>query len=229
MLNSLVPKPWMKALHKVFESPEVAHLENFIRDEKSRNQKIYPSEENYFLALQLTPLESVKVVILGQDPYHGEGEAHGLAFSVQAGVKIPPSLRNIFSELKSDVGCEAPASGDLTSWAQQGVLLLNSTLTVSADQPGSHFGQGWEMLTDHLIRHLAEREQPLVFILWGSKAREKKNLIQKPHHLVLEGPHPSPLSSYRGFFGSKPFSKANDFLKRHGVSPISWCLRGATP
>ncbi len=174
-----------------------------------------------FNAFKFCPYEDVKVVILGQDPYHGEGQAHGLAFSVKKGVEIPPSLKNIYKELESDIGFEPPAHGCLESWAKQGVFLLNTSLTVRKGQPLSHHGKGWETFTDHVISLLSQREKPMVFLLWGGNARSKKPLIDRSRHLVLEAPHPSPLSAYAGFFGCKHFSKANDFLAKIGES-VDW-------
>jgi uracil-DNA glycosylase len=175
-----------------------------------------------FSAFEFTPLENVKAVILGQDPYHGPGQANGLCFSVHKGVEIPPSLVNIYKELHDDLGCYIPNNGDLTKWAKQGVMLLNTVLTVRAHQANSHRGIGWEQFTDAAIKILAEQDRPMVYILWGSPARAKKVLIHNPKHLVLEAPHPSPLSAYHGFFGSRPFSKTNRFLEEHGVEPIDW-------
>ena len=170
----------------------------------------------------MTPLEDVKVVILGQDPYHGDGQAHGLCFSVQPQVAIPPSLENIYKELQDDLGCYIPNNGYLEKWAKQGVLLLNTVLTVRAHQANSHRGIGWEQFTDAAIKILNQQDRPIVFILWGRPAQQKKAMLNNPHHLILEAPHPSPLSAYRGFFGSKPFSQTNRFLEEHGVAPIDW-------
>ena len=175
-----------------------------------------------FNAFSFTPLEKVKVLILGQDPYHGEGQANGLCFSVHPGIEIPPSLVNIYKELHDDLGCYIPDNGDLTKWARQGVLLLNTVLTVRAHQANSHRGIGWEEFTDAAIRALAEQDRPIVFLLWGSPARRKKALIRNPKHLIIESPHPSPLSAYNGFFGSRPFSRANEYLEKSGVEPIDW-------
>ena len=175
-----------------------------------------------FHAFEVTPLEDVKVVILGQDPYHGDGQAHGLCFSVQPQVAIPPSLENIYKELQDDLGCYIPNNGYLEKWAKQGVLLLNTVLTVRAHQANSHRGIGWEQFTDAAIKILNQQDRPIVFILWGRPAQQKKAMLNNPHHLILEAPHPSPLSAYRGFFGSKPFSQTNRFLEDHGVAPIDW-------
>ena len=185
---------------------------------------IYPIKENIFNALKLTSYENTKVVIMGQDPYHGEGEAHGLSFSVQEGIKLPPSLKNIYQELESDLGIKQATSGDLTKWAKEGVLLLNSTLTVVKDTPNSHKDLGWTLFTDYIIKTLNEKETPVVFILWGNFARSKKAFITKPHHLVIESAHPSPFSARNGFFGSRPFSKTNNFLKKNNIEEIDWDL-----
>ncbi len=187
-------------------------------------QKIFPSREDIFNAFHLTAFRDVKVVILGQDPYHGEGQAHGLCFSVQLGIKPPPSLVNIFKELREDVGVNVSGHGNLESWAKQGVFLLNTTLTVRSAQPLSHQGRGWEIFTDRVIDALGNREQPTVFILWGSHAQKKRKMIDETKHYVIASPHPSPLSSYRGFFGSKPFSRANEFLQSKGLKEVDWTL-----
>lgn len=185
---------------------------------------VFPAPENVFNALRQTEFDDVKVVILGQDPYHGVGQAQGLSFSVQSGVSFPPSLQNIFQELVDDVGCTWPTSGDLTKWAQQGVLLLNTVLTVEQGQANSHKGMGWEVFTNRIIQVLNERSKPIVFILWGRPAQMKQQLITNPHHVVLTAPHPSPLSAYRGFFGSKPFSQVNAYLRQWGEQTIDWAL-----
>ena len=187
-----------------------------------QTKEIYPPRDHVFEALKLTPYKNVKVVIVGQDPYHGVGEAHGLSFSVQKGVKIPPSLQNIYKELDDDLGIKPRMDGDLTSWAREGVLLLNAVLTVQKDKPASHRNLGWERLTDYIISKVNQKETPVVFILWGNFAREKKKLITNPRHLVIESTHPSPFSAYHGFFGSKPFSKTNNFLEKNGIQPIKW-------
>jgi uracil-DNA glycosylase len=183
---------------------------------------VYPEEQDIFSALHLTAYSSVKVVILGQDPYHGTGQAHGLSFSVKPGVAVPPSLRNIYKELQEDVGCTIPNNGYLTSWAEQGVLLLNTSLTVRANSPGSHRGIGWELFTDRIIKVLNERERPMVFLLWGNHAQEKQVLITNSRHYILCSAHPSPFAAHRGFFGSRPFSRTNEFLKSIGSGPIDW-------
>ena len=183
---------------------------------------IYPASEDIFNALHLTPLKDVKVVILGQDPYHNVNQAHGLCFSVKPEVDIPPSLVNIYKELHDDLGCYIPDNGYLVKWAEQGVLLLNTVLTVRAHQAASHQGKGWETFTDAIIHAVDQEDRPIVFILWGRPAQNKKKMLHNPKHLILEAPHPSPLSAYRGFFGSKPFSKTNTFLQEHGLEPIDW-------
>lgn len=185
---------------------------------------IYPAKENIFAALKLTPYKDVKVVIVGQDPYHGEGQAHGLSFSVQDHVKIPPSLKNIFKELHNDLNIPISNNGNLTSWAKQGVLLLNAVLTVEKDKPASHQGIGWELLTDYIIKKLNTKNTPIVFILWGNFARSKKKYITNPIHYIIESPHPSPFSANHGFFNSHPFSKTNEFLKSKKIAPIKWNL-----
>lgn len=189
-----------------------------------RSRTIYPDMYDIFNAMHYTPYDKVKVVILGQDPYHGPRQAHGLSFSVLPGVEPPPSLVNIFKELESDLGCTMPNHGCLRHWAEQGVLLLNTVLTVREYQANSHQGIGWEEFTDHIITLLNQREEPMVFLLWGRPAQRKQSMITNPNHLVITSPHPSPLSAYRGFFGSRPFSKANDFLRKHGMEPIDWQL-----
>lgn len=189
-----------------------------------KTRKIFPPGQDIFRAFDLTPLEKVKVVILGQDPYHGDGQANGLCFSVHKGIQTPPSLVNIFKEMHDDIGCDIPNNGDLTKWAQQGVLLLNTILTVRAHEAFSHRKLGWENFTDAAIQIVAQQDRPIVFILWGGAARAKKVLIHNPKHLILEAPHPSPLSAYHGFFGSKPFSKTNDYLTKMGIEPIDWAI-----
>ena len=193
-------------------------------DEEYKNYTCYPARENIFNALKMTSYKNTKVVIIGQDPYHGEGEAHGLSFSVQKGVKLPPSLQNIFKELYDDLGILNKDNGDLTPWAKEGVLLLNSILTVRKDSPLSHKDLGWQLLTDHIIKLLNLKEEPVVFVLWGSFARSKKVFITNPKHLVIESTHPSPFSAYHGFFGSKPFSKINNFLKKNNMKEINFKL-----
>lgn len=197
-------------------------LKNFLKSEYDAGKIIYPKKNEYFKALDLVPLDKVKVVILGQDPYHGPGQAHGLCFSVNEGVSQPPSLKNIFKELNSDLGIEIPKSGNLERWAQQGVLLLNSVLTVENDKAASHQKQGWEQFTDKIIETVNQECEHVVFILWGAYAQKKAFYVDRKKHLVLESVHPSPLSSHRGFFGSKPFSKTNAWLKKQGLTPIKW-------
>ncbi len=212
---------WARALEGEFRKPYYKKLFTFVGEEY-RSKRIYPPAQDIFNAFHFTPLDQVKVVILGQDPYHEEGQAHGLSFSVKPGIDIPPSLVNIYKELEDDLGCYIPNHGYLEKWARQGVMLLNTVLTVRAHQANSHKNMGWEEFTDAAIRILADQDRPLVFILWGRPAQQKKAMIHNPRHLVLESPHPSPLSAYRGFFGSRPFSKTNDYLTRHGLAPIDW-------
>ena len=212
---------WAELLANELQQPYYLKLRDFLKKEYF-SKKIYPDMYSIFNALHYTAYQDVKVVILGQDPYHGEGQAHGLSFSVQENIPAPPSLINIFKELKDDLGCEIPNNGYLRSWAEQGVLLLNAVLTVRANQANSHRDQGWEIFTDKIISLLNDREKPLVFILWGKPAQMKKSLITNGRHLVLISPHPSPLSAFRGFFGSKPFSKANKFLEDNNITPINW-------
>lgn len=196
-------------------------LHDFV-DQEYESKTIYPERKNIFEAFKHTPYDKVKVVILGQDPYHGEGEAHGLSFSVCPGIKIPPSLKNIYKELNSELGCYIPNNGYLTKWADQGVLLLNSVLTVEKDIPASHRGKGWEIFTDNVIKELDKKEEPIVFMLWGNFAKTKKELLKNPNHLVLESAHPSPFSARNGFFGNNHFIDANKFLEKNGISPIDW-------
>lgn len=218
---SAISGDWQEALQEEFKKEYYKNLFETVRQEYQTRQ-IFPPAEDLFTAFHLTPLKDVKVVILGQDPYHGEGQAHGLCFSVKPGVDIPPSLVNIYKELHDDLGCTIPSHGYLTKWAKQGVLMLNTVLTVRAHEANSHRGIGWETFTDAAIRVLAEQDRPMVFILWGKPAQQKKKMLHNPKHLILEAPHPSPLSSYRGFFGSKPFSKTNAFLQEQGMEPIDW-------
>ncbi len=212
---------WEAALRPEFGKPYYKALYQKIREEY-RTHVIYPPAQEIFTAFHLTPLKSVKVVILGQDPYHEPGQAEGLSFSVKKGIEIPPSLVNIYQELHDDLGYPIPNHGSLRSWAEQGVLLLNTLLTVRAHEAFSHRGIGWEEFTDAAIRALDQEERPMVFILWGRPAQAKKVLIRQPNRLVIESPHPSPLSAYRGFFGSRPFSRANEYLTSHGVEPVDW-------
>jgi uracil-DNA glycosylase len=221
-LNKVALEPgWKSALSPEFSKTYMTDLRNFLRAEVKK-KVIYPKPSEYFAAFNLTPLDKVKVVILGQDPYHGPGQAHGLCFSVRPGVALPPSLQNIFKELEADLGVRAPPNGCLTGWAEQGVLLLNATLTVEDGRAGAHQNRGWEAFTDAAIHVLNSSREHLVFILWGSYAQKKGAFIDKKRHLVISSPHPSPLSSYRGFFGSKPFSKANEYLQKHRLAPIDW-------
>lgn len=215
---------WKKALKDEFSKPYMDELRAFLRKEIGKGKKIYPKPSEWFNAFDHTPLAKVKVVILGQDPYHGPGQAQGLCFSVRPGVDQPPSLVNIFKELKNDLSVERPSHGSLVSWADQGVFLLNSVLTVEDGKAASHRGKGWEIFTDAVVDALNRQERSLVFILWGSYAQAKGEFIDRKKHLVLESPHPSPLSASRGFFGSKPFSKANKFLISKGVKPVDWEL-----
>ena len=214
---------WDSILKEDFDSDTYASLRAFLRNEYS-SHTIYPNMYDIFNALKYTAYSDVKVVIIGQDPYHGEGQAHGLSFSVKPGVPAPPSLVNIFKELYSDLGIAPPNHGCLEKWARQGVLLLNAVLTVRASHPNSHKGKGWEAVTDGIIKHLNDRDEPMVFMLWGANAGAKRALITNPKHLVLRAAHPSPLSAYNGFFGCKHFSKANAFLIAKGLSPIDWRL-----
>lgn len=216
-----IQNDWLDALKEEFRQPYYKKLFQTVNEEY-RTRQIFPPADDIFNAFHLTPLHEVKVVILGQDPYHGEGQAHGLCFSVRPGVDIPPSLVNIYQELHDDLGCTIPNHGCLTKWAKQGVLLLNTVLTVRAHQANSHRGIGWEEFTDAAIRVLDEQDRPIVFLLWGRPAQMKKNMLHNPEHLILEAPHPSPLSAYRGFFGCRHFSQANQFLEAHGVEPIDW-------
>ncbi len=217
----MIGNDWDNKLKIIWESDGYKKFYKII--EKEYNEKIiYPPKDYIFNALRLTPYSNTKVVIVGQDPYHGEGEAHGLSFSVQDGVKIPPSLKNIYKELKDDLGIEIAQTGDLTKWGKEGVLMLNSVLTVEKDKPASHRYLGWELLTDYIIKVLNAKEEPVVFILWGNFAKEKAKYITNPNHLIITSPHPSPFSARNGFFGSKPFSKTNKFLKDHNLKEIDW-------
>lgn len=216
---------WKDLLKDEFDKSYFQSLVSFVKKEYS-SQRVFPHPKAIFRALDTTPVEQVKVVILGQDPYHKvKGyNADGLSFSVKAGDTIPPSLRNIFKELESDLGYKPPENGDLSEWAKQGVLLLNATLTVRAASPGSHQGKGWEEFTDSVIKKLSDERKNLVFILWGSYARKKGSVIDSSKHAIIQSPHPSPFSADRGFFGSKPFSKANEYLQNHSISPVNWKL-----
>lgn len=215
---------WKKALAPEFSDPYMGALRRFLMEEKEAGKRIFPKGAEYFRALDLTPLDHVKVVILGQDPYHSAGQAHGLCFSVQPGVRIPPSLVNIYKELKADLGIAPASHGFLEHWARQGVLLLNSVLTVEEARAASHQGQGWERFTDAVVRLVNQRCEGVVFMLWGAYAQKKAAFVDKKRHLVLTAPHPSPLSAHNGFFGSRHFSKANAFLAERGKTPIDWQL-----
>lgn len=216
-----ISNDWLDAIGEEFNKPYYKELDNFVKEEY-KNHQIFPDVNDIFNAFHYTPLKNVKVVILGQDPYHNIGQAHGLCFSVKPQVDIPPSLVNIYKELQDDLGCYIPNNGYLKKWAEQGVLMLNTVLTVRAHQANSHHGKGWEIFTDSVIKAVNESDQPIVFILWGKPAQSKKKMLTNPKHLKLEAPHPSPLSSYRGFFGSKPFSKTNAYLVENGLEPIDW-------
>lgn len=216
-----IEESWKKHLAPEFEKPYFTQLTDFVRH-AYQTSTVYPAAKNIFNAFEHTPFDKVKVVIIGQDPYHGPNQAHGLSFSVPDGQKIPPSLVNIYKEIETETGKKMPASGNLTRWADQGVLLLNATLTVEAGKAASHQGHGWEEFTDAVIRELNEKGEHLVFILWGAPAQRKGRFIDRNKHLVLESPHPSPLSAYRGFFGNNHFSKANDYLTAHHQKPIEW-------
>ena len=216
-----ITNDWLGPLSAEFKKPYYRKLYNTVKHEYE-TRRIFPDPDDIFNAFAFTPLEKVKVVILGQDPYHGDGQAHGLCFSVKPDVEIPPSLVNIYQELHDDCGCYIPNNGYLEKWAREGVLLLNTVLTVRAHQANSHRGIGWEEFTDAAIRILDQQDRPIVFMLWGRPAQAKKAMLHNPRHLILEAPHPSPLSAYRGFFGCKHFSKANEFLKEHGLTPIDW-------
>jgi len=217
----MITNDWETPLKPEFAKPYYRKLYDTI-DEEYKTRTIYPPAEDIFNAFMYTPLSKVKVVILGQDPYHEPGQAHGLSFSVKHGVSIPPSLVNIYKELQDDLGCYIPNNGYLKKWADQGVLLLNTVLTVRAHEANSHKGLGWEEFTDAAIRVLNQVDHPIVFILWGRPAQMKQSMLDNPNHLIIKSPHPSPLSAYRGFFGSRPFSRANAFLEEHGVEPVDW-------
>lgn len=219
---SMITGEWLEYLKDEFKKPYYKNLYEYVKEEYS-SKVIYPPSEDIFNALHFTPLDKVKVLILGQDPYHEPGQAHGLAFSVQPGMAdTPPSLVNIYKELHDDLGCYVPNNGYLKKWADQGVLLLNTVLTVRAHAANSHRGRGWEEFTDAIIKAVNEQDRPIVFMLWGRPAQMKKAMLNNPKHLVLEAPHPSPLSAYRGFFGCKHFSKCNEFLRNNDIEPIDW-------
>lgn len=222
--NIKLDSSWLDVLQDEFDKPYMVNLKQFLAAQKDEGKIIYPAGSNWFAAFNHTPFDQVKVVILGQDPYHGPNQAHGLCFSVLPGISIPPSLRNMYQELQADLGATAPDHGCLTHWAQQGVLLLNATLTVEQGNAGAHQGQGWEQFTDRAVQALNEQREGLIFLLWGSYAQKKGAFIDTSKHRVLKAPHPSPLSSYRGFFGCKHFSLANQYLDEQGAKPIDWQL-----
>ncbi|MDN5708849.1 MAG: uracil-DNA glycosylase [Planococcus sp. (in: firmicutes)] len=223
MTKQIFTNDWQQVLGEEFGKNYYQELREFLKNEYA-NETVYPVKENIWNAFEHTAYQDVKVVILGQDPYHGPNQAHGLSFSVQPGISHPPSLRNIFKELEDDIGCEKPVDGTLTKWSDQGVLMLNTVLTVRQGQAHSHQKKGWEQLTDEVIRKLSARKEPVIFILWGKPAQTKKRLIDTERHDIIEAPHPSPLSAHRGFFGSKPFSKVNKLLQSRGEEPIDFCL-----
>jgi uracil-DNA glycosylase len=220
-MGAVLHNDWSIFLDPEFEKPYYRQLREFLKEEY-RSRTVYPDMYDIFSALKLTSFADTKVVILGQDPYHGPGQAHGLSFSVKPGVDIPPSLQNMFKELRDDLGCYIPNNGYLVKWAEQGVLMLNAVLTVRAGIANSHRGKGWELFTDRVISVLNEREKPVVFLLWGANAQEKLRLIDRNRHHIIQSPHPSPLSAHRGFFGSRPFSRANRFLREIGSREIDW-------
>ena len=225
---AMIMNDWLPAIQGEFKKPYYRELFQFVKEEYSR-AVIYPPADDIFNAMHFTPLSEVKVLILGQDPYHNENQAHGLSFSVLPSQKeIPPSLQNIYKELQDDLGCYIPNNGYLEKWARQGVLMLNTVLTVRAHQANSHRGIGWEQFTDAAIRILNEQDRPIVFLLWGRPAQMKKSMLNNPKHLILEAPHPSPLSAYRGFFGCRHFSKTNEFLIQNGLEPIDWQIENNT-
>lgn len=220
-MKKILKNDWQEILEDEFEKDYYKELRKLLIEEY-RNYEVFPKAEDIFNAFNYTPYSKLKVLILGQDPYHNVGQAHGLAFSVREGVKVPPSLKNIYKELNADLGVEIPSMGYLKNWTKQGIMLLNTTLTVRAHQPMSHSKIGWEIFTDAVIKKINEKEEPVVFILWGNHARKRKSLITNDRHLIIEGPHPSPFSANRGFFGSRPFSRANEFLKENGIEPPTW-------
>lgn len=220
-MNNMIGNDWDEKLKIIWESEGFKKFYKTIENEYN-TKTIFPPKDYIFNALKLTPYSNTKVVIVGQDPYHGEGEAHGLSFSVQEGVKIPPSLQNIYKELNEDLGIPIANKGDLTKWGEEGVLMLNAVLTVEKDKPASHRNMGWELLTDYIIKILNQKEEPVVFILWGNFAKEKAKYITNTNHYIITSPHPSPFSARSGFFGSKPFSKTNNFLKSKNIKEIDW-------
>ena len=217
----MITNDWLEAVSSEFKKPYYRELYQFIKEEYSK-ETVYPPADDIFNAFHFTPLSKVRILLLGQDPYHNVNQAHGLSFSVSATQKIPPSLQNIYKELQDDLGCKIPNNGYLKKWADQGVLLLNTVLTVRAHQANSHQGIGWEEFTDAAIAACNRQDRPIVFILWGSPAQRKAKMLTNPNHLILKSPHPSPFSAQRGFFGSRPFSQANAFLEAHGVEPVDW-------
>ncbi|MBO9672040.1 MAG: uracil-DNA glycosylase [Sphingobacteriaceae bacterium] len=224
-MSAALEPGWLAVLEEEFEKDYMKSLKSFLLEEKNKGVTVYPKGADIFNALNTTPFDKVKVVILGQDPYHGAGQAHGLSFSVQRGVAVPPSLKNIYKELESDIeGFKTPNHGHLTHWAEQGVLLLNATLTVRASEAGSHQNRGWEIFTDEIIKALSQKREHIVFLLWGKYAQQKAALIDQKKHYVLTAAHPSPFSAYNGFFGSKHFSKANQLLVQNNLKPIDWNL-----
>ncbi len=226
--NIQLDPSWLKVLGSEFDKPYMLSLRAFLQEQKQAGKTVYPAGKNIFNAFNSTPFDKVKVVILGQDPYHGPGQAHGLCFSVLPGVPFPPSLLNIFKEIQQDLGIPVPPHGCLQAWAEQGVLLLNATLTVEHGLAGSHQGKGWEVFTDEAITALNREREGLVFLLWGSYAQKKGALIDSRRHLILKSPHPSPLSAHRGFFGNQHFSKANTWLVERGLEPIDWHVESVT-
>lgn len=222
MINLQVQNDWAELLEQEKQKPYFQKLEQYVESEYEEHI-VYPKKEDILNCLSYTPYNEVKVVVLGQDPYHGPDQAHGLSFSVKPGVAIPPSLKNIYKELHEDIGCPVPNTGYLKNWAEQGILLLNTVMTVRAGQANSHRGKGWEIFTDEIIKELNKREDPIIFVLWGKPSQEKTRFIDSSKHEIIMSSHPSPLSAYRGFFGSKPFSKINDTLERWGKKRIEWC------
>lgn len=218
---AMLQNDWVEAVGEEFKKPYYAELYKFVKEEYS-NEIVYPPSDDIFNAMHLTPLSEVKVLILGQDPYHNQGQAHGLCFSVQPDVAIPPSLKNIYKELQADLGCTIPNNGYLVKWAKQGILMLNTVLTVRAHKPLSHQGKGWEQFTDAIIEAVNAQDRPIVYMLWGKPAQRKASMLNNPKHLVLKAAHPSPLSASHGFFGCKHFSQANQFLEENGMQPIDW-------
>lgn len=223
MAKKIFSNDWQEVIGEEFEKPYYMELREYLKEQYEK-ETVYPPKDEIWSAFEHTAYKDVKVVILGQDPYHGPGQAHGLSFSVKPGVRIPPSLRNMFKEMKEDIGCKIPGQGTLTKWADQGVMMLNTVLTVRQGEANSHRGKGWETFTDRVIQKLSDREEPVIFVLWGKPAQLKKGLIDLDRHDVIEAPHPSPLSASRGFFGSKPYSKVNSLLQKRGEAPIDFCL-----